>query len=224
MQYLHHPEAGAARLRLEGKPFRYLFKVRRLKADEPLPLRNLRDDCLHLYRAQSVDRRRAELELTESRELRIAPRRFLHLGWCIVDPRTIEKALPMLNEIGVGAISFLPCRRSQRNFRLDRERLERILVNSSQQCGRSVMMQLHEAESLQAFLEENPAARLLDFSSHTLPCGGEGIEALMVGPEGGWTAEERALFPPENIVGFDTPLILRSESAVCAASSRILLG
>jgi len=222
MRFLHHPEAGASSLKVEGEAYRYLFKVRRFRREDPLPLRNLRDDHLYTYRVEHLDRRSVLLVLESSQRLPILPSRPLHLGWCLVDPRTVEKSLPSLNEIGVGRITFIRCARSQSNFIPDFERLQRILVNSSQQCGRSRLMELGEAESLSAFLQEYSESRLLDFSSERLGCDA-GIETLVVGCEGGMTEEERALFAPERIVGFDTPLILRSESAACAAAARILL-
>ncbi len=222
MQFLHHPDAGAPRLEVEGEAYRYLFKVRRFRREDPLPLRNLRDDRLHTYRVESLDRRRARLLLESSREFPVHPRRFFHLGWCLVDPKTVEKSLPTLNEIGVGRITFIRCGRSQRNFRPDFRRLERILVNSSQQCGRSRLMELEEAESLEAFLSRHPESLLLDFSGNPLECGGP-VSTLVVGCEGGMTEEERSLFSPGRIVGFDTPLVLRSESAACAAAARLLL-
>jgi 16S rRNA (uracil1498-N3)-methyltransferase len=225
MQFLYHPEAGAAQLLLEGEAYRYLFKVRRLRAEDPLHLRNLRDDCLYSYRTESLDRRRARIALVDCRELRIAPSKRLHLGWCQIDPRSVEKVLPALNEIGVVKITFIRCERSQRQFEPDFPRLERILINSSQQCGRSEPMILEAAESLETFVRENPQAALLDFSDRSLPCGGEGEPGtIVVGCEGGFTSRERALFPEERIFGLETPMVLRSESAACAVASRLLLG
>ncbi len=222
MQFLHHEEAGAERLTIEGEAYRYLFKVRRLRREDTIHLRNLRDDRLYNYRIGSLDRRRADIVLESVRELRIAPRRFLRLYWCLIDPKSVEKSLPSLNEIGVGEIRFLRCERSQRNFRLDLDRLRRILINSSQQCGRSVMMRLEEGGRLVELPSIDPDAYLLDFSERKLPCDA-GIESLVIGPEGGFTDEERTRFPDARIVGFDTPTVLRSESAACAAASRILL-
>lgn len=222
MQYLYHPEAGAETLILEGESYRHLFKVRRARADTVLHLRNLKDDWLHRYQTESIDRRRAWLRRIESRELRIAPARFLHLGWCLVDPKSIEKSLPALNEIGVGKITFVRCARSQRNFRLDLDRLRRILIRSSEQCGRSVLMDLAESGSLDEFLAEENEAGLLDFSKQLLGCG-ETLKTLVIGPEGGFDDTERSLFPPERIFGFATATILRSESAACAAAARLLL-
>jgi 16S rRNA (uracil1498-N3)-methyltransferase len=222
MRFLHHPEAGAPSLRVEGEAYRYLFKVRRFRREDPLPLRNLRDDHLYTYRVGQLDRRSALLALENSQRLPVLPSRPLHLGWCLIDPRTIEKSLPSLNEIGVGRITFIRCARSQRNFTPDFERLRRILVNSCQQCGRSALMALDESPGLAAFIGAYPDARLLDFSPRSLECD-SGVRRLVIGCEGGLTEEERALFPADRIVGLDTPLVLRSESAACAAASRILL-
>jgi len=222
MQYLYHPEAGADSLEVEGESYRYLFKVRRFRREDPLPLRNLRDDRLYTYRVDRLDRRRAILSLEESREFPVLPPRRLHLGWCIIDPKVIERTLPTLNEIGVEKITFIRCERSQRNFTPDFDRLKRILINSSQQCGRSRLMKLGEAESMEIFLHAHPEALLLDFSPDPLPCG-EGIETVVIGCEGGITPEERSLFSSEKIRGLETPLILRSESAACAAAVRVLL-
>ncbi|XPV54809.1 MAG: hypothetical protein ACNI3H_07545 [Halarcobacter ebronensis] len=55
------------------------------------------------------------------------------MAWCIVDPKTIEKELPYLNELGVRKITFISCDYSQKNFKLNFEKLEKILVNSSSQ-------------------------------------------------------------------------------------------
>jgi 16S rRNA (uracil1498-N3)-methyltransferase len=222
MQFLYHPEAGNPRLTVEGESYRYLFKVRRFRREDPLPLRNLRDEMLYTYRVEALDRRRASLVLENGEVLPVLPRRFLHLGWCIVDPKTIEKSLPTLNEIGVGKITFISCERSQRNFIPDFDRLHRILVNSSQQCGRSALMELERSEDLAAFLSKYPEALLLDFSSRSLACDGT-VETLVIGCEGGISEEERRLFPPERVVGLETPLVLRSESAACSAAARLLL-
>jgi len=224
MQFLYHPEAGASRLVLEGERYRYLFRIRRFRAETPVYLRHLRDSLIFTYRTVSLDRRRAEIVLEASRDLPVEPSRFLHLGWCAVDPKNVERILPLLNETGVGAVTFIRCSRSQKQFFPEMDRLRRILINSCQQCGRSSLMELGEAESLEDFLARNPETALLDFSDTVLPCGSGGPMKLVIGPEGGVSAEERALFSPEKIFGFGTPTVLRSESAAAAAAARILLG
>jgi 16S rRNA (uracil1498-N3)-methyltransferase len=220
--YLYHKEAGASTLTLTGDDHRYIFKVRRHKAGDTLYLRNLEDGFLYAYEVCAIDKRSVMLSLLskEIREVKVP--RSLHIGWCVIDPKSIEKMLPSLNETGVEKITFIYCKRSQKSFKLDLKRLEKILLNSSQQSGRSVMMVLETAESLETFLRQYPQSYMLNFSEHTFGTA-EDIETVVIGCEGGFHAEERALFPDEKIVGFDTPLVLKSETAACAVAAKLLL-
>jgi len=222
MLYLYHTDAGEATLHLEGEAHRYIFKVRRHKAEDTLYLRNLEDGLLHRYLISTLDKKSAHLTLQESSTLEVKAKQHLHIGWCIIDPKSVEKVLPSLNEMGVGKITFIYCKRSQKSFKLDFKRLQKILLNSSQQSGRSQMMQLELAEDLQQFLTDYPQSKMLNFSENnfidSIP-----IETIVIGCEGGFHEDEVALFSKENIVGFDTPLVLKSESAVCAVASKILL-
>lgn len=222
MLYLYHKEAGQPQLTLLGDEHRYIFKVRRHKVDDTLYLRNLEDGLLHHYLITYMDKRSVNLELQESQTLEVKAKVPLHIGWCVIDPKSIEKILPSLNEMGVAKITFIYCARSQKSFKPDFKRLEKILLNSSQQSGRSEMMQLDMVESLEAFIAENPQSYLLNFSEHTFSSK-ISIDTIVVGCEGGITEDEVALFAPQRVVGFDTPLVLKSESAVCAVAAKILL-
>jgi len=220
--YLYHKEAGIASLTLTGDEHRYLFKVRRHKAGESLALRNLEDRLLYTYRIEHLDRRSAVLHLCSQTVCEVKAKTPLHIGWCVIDPKSVEKVLPSLNEMGVEQITFIYCQRSQKSFTLDFKRLEKILLNSSQQSGRSTRMKLAMAQSLEAFLLEYPQSKLVNFSK--CPVAEErGEVPLIIGCEGGFSEEEVARFSSDRIVGFDTPLVLRSESAVCAVASKVLL-
>jgi len=222
MLYLYHKEAGKPQLTLTGDEHRYIFKVRRHKVDDVLYLRNLEDGLLHRYLISHIDKRSVVLELQESQMLEVKARKSLHIGWCVIDPKNIEKVLPSLNELGVEKITFIYCKRSQKSFKIDFKRLEKILLNSSQQSGRSEMMQLEMATTLEDFLSENPESKMLNFSEDNFIADST-FETIVIGCEGGFHEDEAALFEADKIVGFDTPLVLKSESAVCAAASKLLL-
>jgi 16S rRNA (uracil1498-N3)-methyltransferase len=222
MLYLYHKEAGKPQLTLTGDEHRYIFKVRRHKLDDILYLRNLEDGLLHRYEVTFIDKRSVMLELQESQVLEVKAPRSLHIGWCVIDPKNIEKVLPSLNEMGVDKITFIYCKRSQKSFKLDFKRFEKILLNSSQQSGRSEMMKLETAEDMESFLKENPESKMLNFSENNFISNSD-IDTIVIGCEGGFHEDEAALFPAENIIGFDTPLVLKSESAVCAVASKLLL-
>jgi len=222
MLYLYNTQAGQASLTLEGDEHRYIFKVRRHKLDDTLYLRNLEDGLLHRYLITQINKRIVHLVLQESSILDVKASKSLHLGWCMIDPKSIEKILPSLNEIGVEKITFIYCKRSQKSFKLDFKRLKKILLNSSQQSGRSQMMTLEMNESLADFLKEYPNAKMLNFSENNFISSTD-IDTIVIGCEGGFHKEEAALFDTKNIIGFDTPLVLKSESAVCAVASQVLL-
>jgi len=222
MLYLYNKEAGKPQLTLSGDDHRYIFKVRRHKADDVLHLRNLEDGLLHTYSVSHIDKRSVILDLKESQTLEVKAKQSLHIGWCVIDPKSIEKVLPSLNEMGVEKITFIYCKRSQKSFKPDFKRLEKILLNSSQQSGRSEMMKLEMADTLEDFLEENPQSKILNFSENNF-ISDSPFDTIVIGCEGGFHKDEVALFTVENIIGFDTPLVLKSESAACAVSSQKLL-
>jgi len=219
MQFVYHPDAGEEILKVEGEIYNYIFKVRRHKKGEVIPLRNMEDGYLYFYRIDEVERRKAVLVLVDKEHKEIVPKKFFHLLWCIVDPKTIEKTLPMLNEIGVGKITFLYCERSQKNFRLRLDKLQKILINSSQQCGRSRLMELEIINSLDEVLQKYDNIVLINFCKEKLECL-DNIERALVGPEGGLTQKEREKF--EKIRGLDG-FILRSETAAVAVSAKVLV-
>lgn len=222
MLYLYHKEASKPQLTLLGDEHRYIFKVRRHKVDDTLYLRNLEDGLLHRYLITYLDKQSAVLELRESQILEIKAKVPLHIGWCVIDPKNIEKVLPSLNEMGIERITFIYCKRSQKSFKIDFKRLEKILLNSSQQSGRSEMMKLEIAENLESFLVQNPQSKMLNFSDNKIGSQSS-IDTIVIGCEGGFHEDEVAQFATDKIVGFDGSLVLKSESAACAVASKVLL-
>jgi len=222
MQYLFHTQSSEPSLTLTGDEHRYIFKVRRHKEGETIALRNLRDEQIYFYKIAFLDKKEAHLQLEKSKLLSVKAKKNLHIGWCVIDPKNVEKVLPTLNEMGVNRITFIYCSRSQKSFKPDFKRLEKILLNSSQQCGRSSLIKLEKNDSLEDFLVEHPQTVMLNFSETFLEKESN-VDTLLIGCEGGFTKEEVTLFKSQNIMGLDTPLILKSESAVCAVASKILL-
>jgi 16S rRNA (uracil1498-N3)-methyltransferase len=223
MLFTFHDEAGLPQLELKGESFKYLIKVRRHQIGDTIALRQ-RDnpEMLHHYQLQELDGRRALLKLEQSEKYGVSAKKTLHLGWCLIDPKSIEKVLPQLNESGVGKITFITCKRSQKNFKLDFERFYRILETSSQQCGRSQKMLFDQCDSLSAFLHHHPQSAIFDFGGKVLK-ERDTVDTVVIGCEGGFSEEERLLFDTQYLFTFDTPMILRSETAAVAISNQILL-
>ncbi len=223
MQFLFSDKAGESSLKIKGEEYKYLFKVRRHEIDDTLYFRSRnKSKELHLYKVISLDGRSASLEHMSSQIKEIKSDKELHIAWCVVDPKSVEKVLPSLNEIGVSKISFIYCARSQKNFKPDLQRYERILETSSQQCGRSKNIEFEVFKTLDNFLQSHPETVVLDFCDRVLSCDDE-VQTVLIGCEGGFSQEERQKVEKLKRFRLDTPMILRSESAAMAIASKVLI-
>lgn len=142
--------------------------------------------------------------------LAIAPIRASRLDWLI------EKAV----ELGVSALDLVLTRRTVvKPERIDR--LQAIAVEAAEQCGRLSVPQLSSPSPLGVWLEALPRGLPLLVADEAggEPAGRALADApeavLLVGPEGGFAAEERARLlarPATRPIALG-PRILRSETA-----------
>lgn len=131
-----------------------------------------------------------------------------------------ELAVQKLTELGVDRIVPFTAARSVARWDADRalrhvERLRRVAREAAVQSRRSRLPEVTDLGSLPSLLEE-PGAALAD------PAGGPpslALPTIVVGPEGGFTAEERALAPAMVRLG---PHVLRAETAAMAAGALLV--
>ena len=222
MKFLLHEDVGADEVSLSGDDYKYLIKVRRHKAGDLIAFRSReRLSEEYRYRLERTDGRNAYFTLQSHHNAPCESPKNLHIGWCLVDPKTIEKTLPMLTELGVSKITFIHCKRSQQSFRLDFERYKRIMESSIMQCGRTSLIELAESPNLSTFLKNNPRSVIFDFGGTALE-NDESVDTVVIGCEGGFDEGERKLFGDYRIRLFSSPMILRSETAAVAIASRLL--
>jgi 16S rRNA (uracil1498-N3)-methyltransferase len=130
----------------------------------------------------------------------------------------VEKA----TELGVARLQPVMTRRTVAE-RVKLERLEAIAIEAAEQCGRTVLPDIAEPVPLGRFLADRGDRRLY-FADET---GGQpaalafapGPAAILVGPEGGFTEDEReAVRAAPNALAISLgPRILRAETAALAA-------
>ena len=223
LQYLFNEDSGKDVLKLKGEDYKYLFKVRRHDVDDVLYFRSKnKSQELYKYKVLFIDAKSASLELLSSEIKEVGAKKEFHLAWCVIDPKSVEKVLPSLNEIGVTKITFIYCERSQKNYKVDLKRYERILETSSQQCGRSTDMKFEIVKNISTFLQEHKDVSVLDFCDNVLDKEDD-IKIALIGCEGGFSETERGLLKSLNNFRLDTPMILRSESAAVAIASKVVL-
>ena len=221
--YVLDVNAGEDYITIKRELHKYLVKVRRHALGDELCFRNKEDiKILHKYKIVSLDARSLKVELLSSEINEIKPQKELHIAWCVIDAKSIEKVLPSLCEIGVSSISFIYCDRSQKNFKLDLKRFERIVDASMQQSGRTTLMNFDTYKNIAAFITAFPGTKVFDFTENILK-GDSNFKRVLIGCEGGFSKDERELLQMQEVFRLDTPMILRSESAVIAVASKILL-
>jgi 16S rRNA (uracil1498-N3)-methyltransferase len=161
----------------------------------------------------AVGERLREREQVPDLWLLFAPIKRGRIDWLV------EKA----TELGVARLLPVITRRTVVD-RLNLERLRAHAVEAAEQCERTALPELAEPRKLEAALRAWPAERLLYFADEG---GGAafrpaaGPAAILIGPEGGFTDEERAAIralPQARPVSLG-PRILRADTAALAAVS-----
>jgi len=221
--YVTHEEAGRQEITIKGEMHKYLVKVRRHQEGDILTFRSSENlETAYMYEIISIDPRVLHVRLIESKEEKVESAKLLHVGWCVIDTNSVEKVIPMLNELGVKKISFIYCDRSQKNFKPDFSRFLRITQSSSSQCGRTDIMEFETLKNIGEFVKKYPDTVVFDFCDTALN-GDEKFETILIGSEGGFSKTEKELLSAQKVYRLDTPMVLRSETAVVAVASKMLL-
>lgn len=143
-----------------------------------------------------------------------------HIIQAIIDNNDFDKILPFLNELYVDKITLFYADFSQRNQKINLERLTNILINSSMQCGRLNLMKIEVFNNLDSVLEAYKNCFALDFGCEIID-NLKDKNSFIIGAEGGFSKRERELLK-ECSFSINHPLILKSQTAsIFIASQKI---
>ncbi len=207
-------------LTLDGPQAHYLGQVMRLKAGDPV---RLFDDVTGEWLAEVTDAGKRSLTLRLTAKLR--EREAVPDVWLLFAPLKkdrlhylVEKA----TELGVARLQPVLTRRTIVD-RPNPERLRAHLIEAAEQCDRTALPELADQAKLSALLASWPADRALLFADEAggapIADAPAGPAAILIGPEGGFTDEERAAIhalPQATPISLG-PRILRAETAAAAA-------
>lgn len=133
----------------------------------------------------------------------------------------VQKAV----EMGAGILSPVVTRYTQVS-RVNLERMTANAVEAVEQCGILTLPQINPPRPLAQWLADLPEGRVLAFCDEAagesdpvaaLRQAPTGPVSVLVGPEGGFAPEERALLLPRAVVLSLGPRILRADTAAVAA-------
>lgn len=220
-----HDLAAGAQLRLEAEQSRYLTAVMRRSAGDAFALFNGRDGEWRATIAE-IGKRVVLVAVTEQiRPQAVGPD--LELIIAIVKRTRLETIVEKAAELGVRRVRLLVSERTNaEHARLPR--LTAIATEAAEQTGRLDVPEVVEAIRLSALLEGWEAPRRLLFCDEAgdaapvleaLHGQGAGPWAVLIGPEGGFSPEERQRLRDLEFATPATlgPRILRADTAAISA-------
>lgn len=238
-------EFDEERIEVTGEAYRHLFRARRLVLGEPVRLVDGqgRARCGHVA---LVERHRAVVATGDPAPHR-EPEQHVELAVAVLRPERASWMVEKATEVGVGRIVWFTSERTPRDYGpTTLTRLERVARAAVEQCGRSLVPEIvgplsffELEERIRTFgaslFFDVPVFDVPVFDVHAFDVQGEGALApteslapprwlrLLVGPEGGWSEEERrrllALGARPRSLG---ERILRVETAAVVAAALVL--
>ena len=227
--FIDSPMSVGALLPLDRAQANYLLNVLRRGPQDPVLVFNGRDGE---WRAEIVQTGRKSAELKLSEQTRPQPDKAdLHYLFAPLKSARLDYLAQKAVEMGAGMIRPVFTRYTQ-GEKITAERLRANAIEAAEQCGILAIPDLPPAARLPAALADLAAERLLVFCDEDAavadpiaalkaaadPAAPPSL-AVLIGPEGGFAPEERALIlgRPNTVALSLGPRILRADTAAVVA-------
>jgi 16S rRNA (uracil1498-N3)-methyltransferase len=221
--YVEHPLGPGQTVPLDAAQAHYLFGVMRLAVGAILSLFNGRDGAWDASVVQAGKRGGVLLAVELTAPLQLPP----DLWLCFAPLKKARTDYVVEKAVEMGVARIVPVLTEFTNAeRLRSDKLRAHVVEAAEQCGATFVPEIAEAVKLSRLLDQWPQARQIMFCdeglrgrSFDLASDGRGPWAVLIGPEGGFSATERDRlhsFPVAHPVSLG-PRILRADTATVAA-------
>lgn len=221
--YVDQPLGAGQAVALGEGPAAYLFSVMRLGVGAGVRLFN-GTDGEWLARVEDAGKRRGALRC----EAQVAPQIMPPDLWLLFAPVRKERTAYIVEKaVELGVARILPVRTAFTQgdrFRHEKERAH--AVEAAEQCGATFVPQVDDVRPLAQVLATWPAGRALFWADESLTSSDHAPEmprgtpsAVLIGPEGGFSQEERTALRACDFIRPQRlgPRILRAETAAVAA-------
>jgi 16S rRNA (uracil1498-N3)-methyltransferase len=219
--YVETPLAVGARVTLPAPASHYLASVMRLGPGDDV---RLFDDIGGEFHARVADAARKAVSVDIVAVLR--PREAVPDLWLCAAPLNrgrIDWVAEKACELGVAKLLPVVTARTIVD-KLNHDRLRAHMIEAAEQCGRTALPELAPATTLAKLLADWPADRTLLFADEDggaplTPARCTAPAAILIGPEGGFTDDERARIRAVRQAHAITlgPRVLRADTAAVAA-------
>lgn len=174
-----------------------------------------------LYKIIKLDGEEAGLELVTKLEP-VVPKREVYLVWSLLKKDKNDWVLQKCTELGVSHFVPIIADRSEK-LGFDTERAAKIVAEAAEQCGRSDIPLVREPIGVTAAIDQlqNVADVYVceQASEDFIATDTDKPIAVLVGPEGGWSDAELALFEQKQLKHYALhDFTLRAETACVAVS------
>jgi 16S rRNA (uracil1498-N3)-methyltransferase len=227
--------AAAETIALTREQANYLLNVLRLKPGNAVLLFNGRDGEWRAALAVT-GKKNATLGVTERTREQTAPYD-LHYLFAPLKHARLDYMVQKAVEMGVSRLQAVLTRHTQAE-RVNLDRIRANAIEAAEQCGILSVPEIGEPQKLDALVRSWKPDRLLVFCDEDAdmkdpiaalsPAGGGGLAgplpvSVLVGPEGGFAAEERAalLQLPNTVRLALGPRILRADTAAVASLAMV---
>src|SRR5258706_2262671 len=229
--YVDAPLAAGARLALDGTQANYLRNVLRLKAGDAVLVFNGRDGE---WRASLADAGKRSAALTVDEQTRPQTAALdLHYLFAPLKHARLDYMVQKAVEMGASRLQPVLTRHAQVT-RLNLDRMRANAIEAAEQCAIVTLPEIRAPLTLERLIAEFDPDRLLVFCDEEAEVkdpvaallqardarGGRPLAlAVLIGPEGGFAADERAaLLELPNAVRLSlVPRLLRADTAAVAA-------
>ncbi|MPT48891.1 MAG: 16S rRNA (uracil(1498)-N(3))-methyltransferase [Sphingobium sp.] len=213
------------RLPVDGPAAHYLISVMRVQEGDAVLLFNGQDGEW-AARATSIRKRDLVLECVQQTKA-LEPVPDFWLCAAPIKKGRIDMVMEKACELGVAQVHPVLTSRAVVD-KLNLDRLRAHMVEAAEQCGRTAIPMLEDMVKLPQLLKDWPAERHIFFADelggqpmHSAFAAHTGPAALLIGPEGGFTTQERDAIRahPAAVPIALGPRILRAETAAIAATA-----
>jgi 16S rRNA (uracil1498-N3)-methyltransferase len=176
-----------------------------------------------LYEVENTDKKEIVLRFINKLENHNETAANLELILCLPNkPDKLDFILQKAVELGVSRIILVEGDFSQMKHGLRIERLQKIITEAAEQSERAIIPEIVAAGSLREYLKSNPGNIFIALERGNLKKLPEilksgnsaGIYGFLIGPEGGFSEEEKLLFDTLRLTTFSLgKRILRMETA-----------
>lgn len=224
--YIDTPLSENQQIFLEQNQSHYIQKVMRLKPNDTILLFNGKDGEWQA-RITGLEKKTTLLSLISQNRPQINEGN-LCLLFSPLKPKRQEFLVEKATELGVSCL--WPIRFERTSIpKINREKMKAQAIEAAEQCGRLTLPEIKDLITLPQLLKNWPSDNVLLYgdetltspSLHTVERAPNKLYSFLVGPEGGFTAQEHALLKshPQTYGVSLNPHILRAETAALVGLS-----